>query len=193
MRNKKQIFLIFFLLPLFIFMVSEEEHSSSNLLQFIGKGINFILLFGILAYFLSKPLRSYLEKRSSEIRHSLSEAEKSRKEADKKLAEVKAQLDGLEERVAQIKKEADIEGRKEKDRILSEAKKEAEKMKRLTHKEIEMLLESGIQELKEYTVEIAAVLAHDRIKKRLTQKDHSHLIDKSIERLSKLDEKPEAH
>jgi len=193
MRNKKQIFLIFFLLPLFIFMVSEEEHSSSNLLQFIGKGINFILLFGILAYFLSKPLRSYLEKRSSEIRHSLSEAEKSRKEADKKLAEVKAQLDGLEERVAQIKKEADIEGRKEKDRILSEAKKEAEKMKRLTHKEIEMLLESGIQELKEYTVEIAAVLAHERIKKRLTQKDHSHLIDKSIERLSKLDEKPEAH
>lgn len=193
MRNKKQIFLIFFLLPLFVFMVSEEEHSSSNLLQFIGKGINFILLFGILAYFLSKPLRSYLEKRSSEIRHSLSEAEKSRKEADKKLAEVKAQLDGLEERVAQIKKEADIEGRKEKEGILSEAKKEAEKMKRLTHKEIEMLLESGIQELKEYTVEIAAVLAHERIKKRLTQKDHSHLIDKSIERLSKLDEKPEAH
>jgi F-type H+-transporting ATPase subunit b len=193
MRNKKQIFLIFFLLPLFVFMFSEKEHSSSNLLQFIGKSINFILLFGILAYFLSKPLRSYLEKRSSEIRHSLSEAEKSRKEADKKLAEVKAQLDGLEERMDKMIKEAEIEGRKEKERILSEAKKEAEKMKRLTRQEIEMLLESGIQELIQYTVEIAAVLAQERIKKRLTDKDHSLLIDKSIERLSILDEEPKTH
>lgn len=193
MRNKKQIFLVFFLLPLFIFMVSEEEHSSSNFLQFIGKSINFILLFGALAYFLSKPLRNFLERRSSEIRHSLKEAENSRKEAEMKLTEVKAQLDGLEKRMTQMTKNAEIEGRKEKERILIEAKKEAERMKRLTRQEIEILIESGIRELKQYTVEIAAVLAQERIKKRLTDEDHLQLIDKSIERLSILDEKPKAH
>jgi F-type H+-transporting ATPase subunit b len=79
-------------------------------------------------------------------------------------------------------------GQREKDRIIKEAKKEAERIKRLTQQEIELLVEGGIQELKEYTIEMAALLAQERIKKRMTLQDHSLFIDKCIERLSRLDE-----
>jgi len=188
MCKRKEIFLLLFLLPFFIFMASEGEHSSSNFSHFLGKSLNFIILFGGLAYLLAKPLRLYLEKRSLEIKHTMLEAENSRKEAEKKLREVKIKLESLGEEVAKIKKEAEIKGKKEKEKIIREARKEAKKIKHLTQEEIESFIEAGIRDLKEYTAEMAANLAQEKIKKRLTQKDHSLLIDKSIERLSKLDE-----
>jgi len=188
MRKKYQIILILLLLPSLMFMVSSEEHSSSNLLPFLGKTLNFIILFGGLAYLLSKPLRNYLQKRSLEIKQSLEEAENSRQEAEDKLKEAKAQLEDLGERITQIKKEAESTGQSEKDRIIKEAKREAERIKRLTQQEIELLIEAGIREIKGYTIEMAAVLAQERIKKRMTPQDHSLLIDKCIERLSGLDE-----
>jgi len=188
MRKKKQIILILFLLPAFVFMVSSDEHSPSNFLPFLGKSLNFIILFGGLAYFLSKPLRNYLKKRSLEIKQSLEEAENARKEAEEKLKEAKVQLEGLEEKIAQIKKEAENTGQREKDRIIKEAKREAEKIKRLTQQEIEVLMEGGIREIKGYTFEVAAILAQERIKKRMTPQAHSLLIDKCIERLSGFDE-----
>ena len=184
--KKKQIILILFLLPAFVFMA--EEHSSSNFLPFLGKSLNFIILFGGLAYLLSKPLRNYLKKRSLEIEQSLEEAENMRREAEEKLNEARVQLEGLEEKIARIKKEAESMGQAEKDRIIKEAKKEAERIKRLTQQQIEQLVEGKIQELKEYTIEMAALLAQERIKKRMTLQDHSLFIDKCIERLSRLDE-----
>jgi len=188
MRKKIQIILILLLLPAFVFMVTSEEHSSSNLLPFLGKILNFVILFGGLAYFLSKPLRNYLMRRSLEIKQSLEEAENSRKEAEERLKEATAQLEGLGEKIVQIKKEAESAGQREKERIISETKREAERIKNLSQQEIELLLEEGIQELKEYTIEMAAVLAQERIKKKMTPKGHSLLIDKCLERLSGLDE-----
>lgn len=189
MRKSKYILLILLLLPLFVFMVSEEEHSSPSFLQFLGKSINFIILFGGLAYILYKPLRNFLEKRSAEIECSQKEAEDARREAEKKLEKAKAQLESLEDEVAEIKKEAEIEGAREKERILNEAKKEAERIKHLVQTEIDVYIEAGIRELKEYAAEMATKLAQERIKKKMTSQDHSLLIDKSIEKLSKIDEK----
>jgi len=188
MEKKNQIILILFVLPAFVFMASSEEHSSSNLLPFLGKTLNFVILFGGLAYFLYRPLRNYLQKRSLEIKQSLEEAENSKKEAEERLKETKAQLEALGERIEQIKKEAKSTGQKEKERIISKAKKEAERIKHLSQQEIELLVEGGIRELKEYTIEMATILARERIKKRMTAKDHSLLMDKCIERLSELDE-----
>jgi F0F1-type ATP synthase membrane subunit b/b' len=52
-----------------------------------------------------------------------------------------------------------------------------------------MLSRAGVKKLKEYAVSLAAEQALARIQKKITEKDHSELIDKSIERLEKLHEK----
>ncbi len=78
--KKKHIIIILCLLPAFVFMA--EEHSSSNFLPFLGKSLNFIILFGGLSYLLSKPLQNFLKKRSLEIKQSLEEAENRRQEAE---------------------------------------------------------------------------------------------------------------
>jgi F-type H+-transporting ATPase subunit b len=186
MTERRKILVVLFLLPFFIFMASAEEEHKSGLIDFLGKTINFIVLFGGLAYLLRKPIGSFLEKRSQDIQCTLKETEASRKEAEQKLQEVKAHLAGLEEEIEKMRKEAGVEGQKERERTLQLAQKEAEKIKYFTRQEIEMLTRAGIQELKEFTAELAASLAEERIRKKMTLEDHSQLIDKSIERLSEL-------
>jgi F-type H+-transporting ATPase subunit b len=188
MAGKKQILLVLLLVPFFIFMAPEEEHSS-NFMEFLGKAVNFIVLIGALVYFLSKPLRSMLEKRAAGIKHSMKEAEDSRKEAEERLKEVKKRLSGLEDEIAKIQKEAEVEGQREKERIQKLARQEGEKLKLFARQEIEMYTNASIKELREYTAELATRLAQERIMKKLTPETQSSLLDKSIEKFEKLYEK----
>ncbi len=55
--------------------------------------------------------------------------------------------------------------------------------------EIDLQLKAGMQELKEYTAELAATLAEARIKDKITAGEQSALIDKSIDKLAELYEK----
>jgi len=185
----RRVLIILLLLPFFVFMSSAEEEHSSNFMDFLGKTINFIILFGGLTYILFKPIRNFLEKRSQDIENSLKETEESKREAGQKLKEVKARLSGLENEIAKIKKEAELEGRREKERIIHLAQQEAERIKYFAKQEIEMLIHAGIQDLKVYTAELATTLAEKRIRKKMTSEDQSFLINKSIERLDKLYER----
>ncbi|UCC38841.1 MAG: F0F1 ATP synthase subunit B [Candidatus Aminicenantes bacterium] len=191
MVRRKQIILVLLLVPFFIFMVSDEEHSS-GFKDFLGKTINFFVLIGALIYFLSKPLRSLLEKRATEIEHSMKEAEDSRSEAEERLRVVRERLSGLEEEAAQIKREAEIEGQKEKERIQELARSEAERLKLFARQEIEVYTNASIKELREHTAELATKLAQERIRKKLTPENQSLLLDKSIERFEKLYEKSDS-
>jgi hypothetical protein len=58
-------------------------------------------------------------------------------------------------------------------------------MKELTLQEIESLTEAGIRELKQYTAELVAVLALERIQKNMTADDQMRIIDRSIEMIDK--------
>jgi F-type H+-transporting ATPase subunit b len=190
MPRKTQILIILAIVPFFLFFTAAEEKAhASNSSDFLGKVVNFIVLFGGLSYFLYKPLLSYLEKKSSDVRQSLEDAEVSRREAERKLQEATQRLSRLEEEVTKIKMEAELEGGREKERIKVLAQQEAERLRRFAQLEIEMQVKAGIQELKEYTAELAASLALGRIRRKLTPEDHSLLIDKSLERLAKLYEK----
>ncbi len=187
--SRRKILLVLLLLPFFISMVSADEEHSSSFRDFIGKTVNFIVLFGGLAYFLYKPIRNFLQKRSQEIEQGLKEAGDAQREAELKLREANARLATLEDEIEKLKKEAEIEGRKERERVIQLAQQEAERIKYFAKQEIEMLMHAGIQDLKQYTAELASALAEERIKKKMSPEDQSFLIDKSIEKLDELYEK----
>ncbi len=190
--TRKKILLMLLLLPFLVFMASEEEEHSSGLVDFLGKTVNFILLFGGLTYLLYKPIRSFLEKRGQDIRSSLKEAEDSRAEAERKLKEIEARLAGLREEMERIKDEGEAEGRRAKERTIQLAQQEAERIKHFASQEIDSIIRSGIRELKEYTAELATALAEEQIKKKMSSEFQAELIDKSIERLDALYEKSDS-
>ncbi len=190
--TRKNILLLLLLLPFLMFMAPEEEEHSSGLVDFLGKTVNFILLFGGLTYLLYKPIRSFLEKRGQDIQSSLKEAEDSRAEAERRLKEIEARLAGLQEDMERIKEEGEAEGRRAKERTLQLAQKEAERIKHFASQEIDSIIRSGIRELKEYAAELATALAEEEIRRKMSPRVQSALIDKSIERLDKLYEKSDS-
>lgn len=182
---RKYVFILLFLLILFLPVRADEEHSSGTK-DFLGKMLNFVILFGGLAYLLRKPLRDFLESRITKIKESLEETKASRRQAEQKLQEIKKRLSLLEDEIEEIKKEGEARGLEERDRIIEQAHREAEKIKRIAQEEIEMLTRAGMADLREYTAELATVLAQERIKQRMTPEIASRLIDESIEKIEGL-------
>ena len=112
----------------------------------------------------------------------------SRDKAESELGAVQERLQELAEEANKIRAESESEGQKEQKEILNSAKQEADRMKELARQEIELLSRIGIRELKAYTVGLAAEKAGEEISSRMTDKEHSFLIDSSIEKLGKLHE-----
>lgn len=186
--QKEKILFLLFLLPLFVFMASGERPSSGSG-EFIGKVMNFLLLFGGLIFLLRKPIGNFLKQRVANIDQEIKEAERLKSEAENRLKEVRVRLESIESEMKEIKEKGEKEGRQEKGKIISAAQKEAKRMREAASQEIEMIFGLGIQELKEHTAELAIAKAREKIQKELNQKKHVYLIDKSIERLGTLYEK----
>jgi F-type H+-transporting ATPase subunit b len=192
MSGKNGILLLLVLLPLFLFLSPGEAEKAAGTADFAGKVVNFLILFGGLGFFLYKPVKAFLENRTSEIKRSLEEAKSSRKEAEDRYEATMRRVEGLSGEIAKMKAEAEAQGNREKARIAKQAEEEAARVLRLVRQEIDAHTQTGIREVRTFVAETATSLARERIRKNLVPDDHSFLVDKSIERLSKLDEKSTA-
>lgn len=189
---RKRAVAVLFVIPLFLFMSGEEGPAASGSTGMLGNVVNFVVLAGGLIFVLRKPVRNLLEKRSKDIQIMIVEAQEARRDGLVKLEEVGKKVALLDEEIARIKRDALVQGLREKERIKTLADKEVERIRTFAGQEIDLLLKAGVQELKEYTAELAAALAETRLKQRITEEDHAGLIDKSIERLAERDEIPDS-
>ncbi len=183
--------ILFCALVLFLGMTPQEgEHAAeSGSSGMLGKVINFVILFGGLAYFLAKPLMGFLAKRTSDIRASLEGAKAAREDAERRLAETQARLATLEDEAARMKSAAEEDGRRARDGIRDVAEKEAERVRAFAAQEIDLRVKAGIQELKDRTIELSAELAAARMKARIDAVGQAGLIDRSIDELEQFHEK----
>ncbi len=188
MAPKKQILVLLMVLPLLMFMAEDEEHQTSGSGAFLGKVVNFVLLFGGLTLLLRKPLRNFLDNRGKEIALNLEQTRATREDAEASLNQIQGRLAELSLEIQEMNLDAEGEGKGQKDQILAAARTEVERLKRLAQQEIEMLSQVGGRELREYAAELATLRAEERINDRITSKDQTQLIDESIERLERLHE-----
>lgn len=192
MFNKKTFWVVLLTFPLFLSMSPENSAHSSNTMDFLGKVVNFTVLFGGLFLILRKPIKNYIEERIKKEDLSIKKAKKSRSESEEKLNIALRRVDKLSEEVRNIKKEAKQDGKKQKERIVKSAREEAERLKDLSRQEIDSIYTSVMKEIKAYAAEITIDEAAKRIKQRMTPELQSAIIDKSIERLDKLNEESDS-
>lgn len=167
---------------------SEEAHNAhtSNGTAFIGKLLNFIILFGGLTFLLRKPVTRFLANRSEEISQSLSEAASSQKEAEKELKKAKNRLKKMSREIGTIKKEGSEQGKRLKEEIAQISLREKEKLIKLTKQEIDQHTKKEVEELRKYMAELTTSLARERIMGKINEEDQADFIDRSIEKLGAL-------
>jgi F-type H+-transporting ATPase subunit b len=180
---------IVFLALLFIGASPEEGGRAAASMGFLGKVVNFLILFGGLGFLLHKPVRALLEKRSADVRRSLDEAQASRVEAEEKRAAAGSRLDGVAAEIGRMKTEAASRGQLGKERIARAADEEGARLRDLAGREIDAQARAAVRELKAFVADAATSIARERIRAGLAAGDQAELVDKSIERLSRLNEK----
>ena len=188
--RRRTIALVLVLLPLALGLGAEEAGHGRASLDFAGRVVNFVVLFGGLIYFLRKPVKAFFDQRLRDIAAALSGAEEGRREAEEKYRQSQARLADLAAEVRDLKRQAEEAAREERQRISLAGSEEAARIRGLTAQEIELQLKAGIKELKSFAIERAVVQADARLRRRLTAEDQARLIDRSIEQLAEIHEKP---
>ncbi|HPR40081.1 MAG TPA: ATP synthase F0 subunit B [Oscillospiraceae bacterium] len=90
--------------------------------------INLLVLVAAMRIFLFKPVHKILDERQKQVDGALTDAEAAKKTAEELEAQHQTAIDGAEEEKAGIIRDAKISASAESDRILAEAKAQAQKI-----------------------------------------------------------------
>lgn len=183
MISKSNLSIIIFLLitvALFASVEGEQAHHF-DWSGFLGSVMNTVILFGGLIYLLRKPIRELLNKRTLEVKMDIINRDKNLEKVSHQFKELQDRLDKIEREVQQIKDISRKKGEDEGKRIEELGKKECEKIKLLTKKEIDVKIESSIRRLKSKIADLTVEHFKKDITSELNDKLHDKIIEKNIE------------
>jgi len=124
----------------------------------VFRWLNFLLVFGVLAYLIVKYGAPYFRARAESIAKSIAEAAQTRAAAERELQEWSQKLSSVEREIEEERRTAQRESAADRERIRALAKSEVEKIQQAARAEIAAAERAGAQELRA----IAARLATDR-------------------------------
>ena len=132
---KQRIYLFFGIFLLFpaITFASGDGHSP-NWTNLLYRTINFVIIVGILYYFLNKKFIAFFSKRTNTIKAELQELDDKRQEAEKNLNSIETSIANLEAEKTKIIEEARLQGERIKNKILLEANQTAARIQEQTKK-----------------------------------------------------------
>lgn len=155
-------------------------HEGPNWLNFFWRSVNFLVLAGIIYWLLAKKTKEFFAGRQGGIRTALADAAAAREAAEKKFREYSTKLDKATEEIEQISEMIRSQGLAEKERIIVEARKEAEKMKDDTKTRIEQEFKKASQQLRSETVRLSTQMAEELLKKHIQVADHQSMVEDYI-------------
>lgn len=168
----------------------DGEHAGSDpvLLRFdIGSAVCNLAIFlgvlGILSKFVWPVILGGLQAREDKIFDELANAEKANADAQSLLADYQSKLDGAAAEVQAILSDARNDATASGQRIVDEAKEEAERQRERAVAEIETAKKVALADLAGQTSDLAIGVAQQVIGRELKAEDHAELIRKSLDRL----------
>ena len=163
---------------------SEGGHGGADL-NFIFGVINFIL-FLILLYVLALPkAKNFFADRSNKIRQALQEAEKAKNLAEAKLAEYQAKLNALDREVKEMMATVQQEGEAEKARIISDAEKDAESIKKQAVIIADHEVQKAKAELQKEVARLSLERAEQLIREKINADDQVRLVKDYINNIER--------
>jgi F-type H+-transporting ATPase subunit b len=164
--------------------LAKESGGSFLVSPNLGLMIWTLLVFGITMYVLKRAafpkIQEALDKRANAIRESIDQAEKTREEADKILAEYRARLKEAREQaddiVARARKAADSvkaqateEGREKREELLAAARRD-----------IEAETRRSLERIRREVADLTVLTTEKVTRKSLTDQDHKQLIEEAL-------------
>lgn len=159
---------------------------SESWLSWVFKVFNFAVLVAILVKYAGKPLKTYLQKRSADVREKLDEADRLFKEADVLKNEYQARLAKLDGEIEAFKRSVQDDTEKEKNKILAEATEFARRIKEQASITYQQEIREMTSKIKEEIAKLTMERAEKLIVEKYNAKDDELMVDEFIQKLRSL-------
>jgi len=176
------------LLPAVVLASGGGGHADSGVIlkDFAYRCFNFALLVGLVAYFVTKPIRKGLKGRTEEIEKTLADAQAAKEAAEAKHLEYSEKLAKATEEIASITDSIRREGELERDKIISAAKELAINVEQEAENKAAGVVTKARTELREEAASLAVELAKDMLKKQVSADDQKRLVDEYMQKVGEL-------
>jgi F-type H+-transporting ATPase subunit b len=163
----------------------EEAESLGAILKgYVWPVINFLILVGLLVFFIKKmDLKGFFKKRTELIEQSLREAREAKELAQKALAEVEERLKTKDSEIEHIIAAARQSGENEKARLIEEGDKLKTRILEQAKTNIDYEVKKAKESIKEEAVEIAMELAEKKLKEKLSKDEQLKLLEESLAKI----------
>ncbi|WP_025323643.1 ATP synthase F0 subunit B [Deferrisoma camini] len=150
------------------------------------KFVNFGILVGILYFALRKTVPQALQDRRENIRRALEESRKALEAAQAKLREYKDRVAHLEDEIARLRADFEAEGKRQQERILAEADKAAESIRRQAEASAQSEVKRARDQLRAEAAQLAVSLAEEILRKAYGPEDQKKAVAFTVERVEGL-------
>jgi F-type H+-transporting ATPase subunit b len=166
----------------------DGHHVDSGVLlkDFLYRCLNFGVAFGLLAYFVTKPIRKGLAGRREGIAKALADADTAKAEAEAKFAEYDRKLSKAAAEIEEIQSALRREGELERERILASAREMSEKIKQEAEKSAANEVAKARAELRQEAARMAISIAEDLLKQNFTGADQDRLVSEYLQKVGEL-------
>lgn len=192
MKSSRRSIYLSLVLPLLIVLISAcmvyasgggEGHESSQWKGFAFKTVNAVLIIGFLVWMLAPKIKSFFAGRRQEIKESLestavqkADAEKQYREYAEKIDKASLEIDGIFDMIK-------AQGVVEKQKIIEDATKVAEKMKEDAQARLEQELKKASGQLRSEAVLLSVQMAEEILKKNITTQDHEAMVKEYMDKV----------
>jgi len=157
-----------------------------KLMDLLWRTLNFAALMVILVKFLSKPLANALSGRRMAIMTLFEDLNERRAEVERTYNEYEAKLGRIDEEVRSIIDTAKAQAEAEREKIIAEANRAAEDIKRKAEIAVQNELANARKSLRAEIAEEAAVKAEEIIRRNLGPEDQARLVEDYLEKVGAL-------
>jgi F-type H+-transporting ATPase subunit b len=146
----------------------------------IWTALAFVVVFLVLNKIAFPRITQLIDERNNKIEGDLKNAELTREEAEKMLAQYKAQLDEARTEAKKIMDEGKLLGENLRKEAMKKAADEANQLIKRAQDEITREMEKAMKELRSQIADISIQVASKVIQKSLDKEEHAKLIDQYI-------------
>lgn len=151
----------------------------------VFRWLNFLLVFGALAWLIARYGGPYFRHRAHAIAKAIGEAQQARAAAEAEFRQAGDKLASLESDIQRERREAERDSLADRERIRALAKSEVEKIGQAARAEIAAAERAGAQELRAIAARLATARAAGLIGEQLNAAAESALFDSFVEELAK--------
>jgi len=175
--------LIFTLVPAFAYASGGGEAHEGGVGDLWWRILNFVILAAVIYKLSAKAIVNFFVGDRASIKNSLDEAVAAKEEAQKKLEEHSARLDKATTEIQGIADMITAQGLAEKEKIIEEAKRTAEKMKEDSEARVDQEFKRALHQLRKEAAELSVKMAGEILEKNIEAKDHENMVNDFLDRM----------